>query len=277
MNTPIAAYSPRPPRTAQRARDIGVDRSISSRPSVSSEAQPPTSVAAAKPARISPNVMNASWRKRPGADSRSTLGNDRLEDRERVGRELLQRRAERRGRRAEHEAHQRRRRCPTRTRAAAAPRRTGANGPPRPSAKPGRRGHGIRLRRAEVAPRERDDPDREQRRRRAARPGRATPSRAADQRLVVDGPAAPGQVRERREGRCRVAVAVGEVADARARRRRSPPRRRGRRSAPARTRPTRRQRDDAEPRAEPEGRRPTGSRRRAACRTSRRPQRARAS
>ena len=52
--TPIAAYTPRPPRSAQRARDIGVDRSTSSRPSVSSEAQPRTSVAVANPARMSP-------------------------------------------------------------------------------------------------------------------------------------------------------------------------------------------------------------------------------
>jgi hypothetical protein len=65
--------TPSPPATAQRARDIGVVRSISSRPPVSSEAQPFTSVEAAKPARMNPNVMNASCRNAP-APVRSMFG-----------------------------------------------------------------------------------------------------------------------------------------------------------------------------------------------------------
>ena len=95
------------------------------------------------------------------------------------------------------------------------------------------------------------------------------PVEAADERLVVDGPAAPGQVRERREGRCRVLVAVGEVAEQERRPRRSPP------TAP---RPTngrqrerdrsRRQRDDADPRGRTRTATSTRSRRPGACRTS---------
>ncbi len=71
--TPIAANSPRPPASAQRARDIGVESSVSSRPPASSDAQPFTSVATANPTRMIPNVMNASWRNAP-APLRSMLG-----------------------------------------------------------------------------------------------------------------------------------------------------------------------------------------------------------
>ena len=52
---------------AQLARDIGVDRSTSSRPSVSSEAQPFTSVAAAKPGEDQPERDERELEERPGA------------------------------------------------------------------------------------------------------------------------------------------------------------------------------------------------------------------
>src|SRR4051794_34690917 len=74
VNSAMAASTPRPPSIAQRNRETGTESSISSRPSFSSEAQPPTSVAAAKPARMNPKVTKASWRKAPAPDSRSTLG-----------------------------------------------------------------------------------------------------------------------------------------------------------------------------------------------------------
>jgi hypothetical protein len=56
---------PAPPLMAQRARLRGVARIISSRPEFSSEAQPDTSEAAARPARMTPNSTNRSWRKPP--------------------------------------------------------------------------------------------------------------------------------------------------------------------------------------------------------------------
>ena len=93
-----AARSPRSSGRSRRRRrgrsrapsgrgDIGVDSSVSSRPPVSSVAQPLTSVAAANPTRINPNVMNASWRNAP-APLRSRFGNRSAVDRLRVGRQV---------------------------------------------------------------------------------------------------------------------------------------------------------------------------------------------
>ena len=56
----MADSAPTPLLMAQRSRPTGVVSSISSRPDVSSEAQPPTIVAAAKPTTMNPNWMNRS-------------------------------------------------------------------------------------------------------------------------------------------------------------------------------------------------------------------------
>ena len=86
-------------------------------------------------------------------------------------------------------------------------------GPRRPSVASGNAGHGMRLVDAEVAPREGLDADREQDDRDERHEPQREPVGLADERLVVDRPAEPGQVREAREGGDRRLVAVEEVAD----------------------------------------------------------------
>ena len=66
-----------PPLSAQRRRDSGVDSTISSRPDVSSDAQPATSVTAARPPSTMPNSMKSSCRKPPTV-AKSMPGNDRV-------------------------------------------------------------------------------------------------------------------------------------------------------------------------------------------------------
>ena len=258
-STPIAAYRPRPPRSAQRARDIGVDRSISSRPSVSSEAQPSTRVAVAKPARMSPNVMNASWRNAPAPDSRSICGNAAWKiasvSGERPCSVSLNDGAaapNTKPIRPMPIPHQNGERQPLAERARERPAE--AQRERRQSAATGSACTAPRSRRANATTPTANSDDGEHDGRDERRP-----VEAADERLVVDGPAPPGQVRERREGRRRVLVAVGEVAEQEDGARRSPPTaprpdERGQRERDG----SRRQRDDADPQAEPE--RPTSTR-----------------
>ena len=73
-NAAMPSSTAMPPDPSQRRRDRGVASTISVRPDDSSEAQVPTSVAAASPDRIRPNSMNTSCRNAPGL-FRSMSGN----------------------------------------------------------------------------------------------------------------------------------------------------------------------------------------------------------
>ncbi len=65
MNSTTLTSIPLPPAIAHRARLSGVASTISSRPDVSSDAQPDTMDAANRPARITPKSTNSSCRKPP--------------------------------------------------------------------------------------------------------------------------------------------------------------------------------------------------------------------
>ena len=66
VTTPIAASTPSPLRTAQLARDRGVDRTTSSRRRPSSPAQPARNDAPARPMMNEPKLKNVSWRSADG-------------------------------------------------------------------------------------------------------------------------------------------------------------------------------------------------------------------
>ena len=129
-----------PPSAPGRAASRGASRAC---PSVSSEAQPPTSVAAANPARMNPNWMKTSWRK-PPALVMSTLGKTCRRSRscpatgpERIGQRAAGGR--------EHEPEDARGRCPRRGPSAAARRTTARSGRARPGSPAGRPGVGMAL------------------------------------------------------------------------------------------------------------------------------------
>ena len=271
------ANTPMPPATPSGARDSGVASSISSRPLVSSEAQPATRVAAAKPARMNPNWTNDELQEAARARSGRWSGTTGLKISTRRGREFASSSPNERGGGAEHEARTGRSRCPTRAASGSRSPNERLVGPRRPSVACGHAGP------RDAARRRRGRGARTPRRRpRTGRSRRAAPSSSDGQSYW---PASgwwctvqPNQVRlaRPRERRHRRLVAVDEVAADAGRRRRSRPRRRDRGTAPARTRPSPRRAPRGRPTARTRSRAPAGSRRREASRTRRRPATSRA-
>ncbi len=241
-----------PPASAQRARPRGVARTISSRPDVSSDAQPPTNDAAARPARMIPNSTNSSWRNPPGAgvvDVRKD-GRQQLDELRRV----LQLLHEAAGRAAQDQAEESDADAPGER---LAPRLVLIARPSRPTEPQQRARHGWRGQRrrdADVPASEGLDPHHQQRDDHERHEGHRRPVVLAGERDVVVGPAPPGQVRERSQLGDRRPVAVhdepGEChgtgdpgrrpASHERRRARTPAPRRPTRSAPTRRRSRRR-------------------------------------
>ena len=176
VTTTIAADDREPARhRPSERRASGVARSISSRPEVSSRRPAPTSVAAARPARISPNSTNRSWRNPP-----TLRMSDAREDR--AGASARSPASLRSARRTTG-------RTPAMTRpkmpspspharAVGRPLPNGAAGrPAEPDEGPRQARRRDRARRADVAPDERLDADDEEDDDRDARPASATASR----------------------------------------------------------------------------------------------------
>jgi hypothetical protein len=165
-----------------------------------------------EPGEDQPEGDERELEERPRARQQVHAREDRLEDGEGLGRELLERLGERERRGAEDEAHD--------PDADAPPKRRGeplAQRASRRSAEAQEAGRQARprdpARRPKVAPGEQDDADGEQDDRHDRHRHERRPLELARQRLVMDGPPPPRQVGQRREGGDGRPIAIREVAD----------------------------------------------------------------